>query len=81
MTVNSKIFFKFPTFFGVSGDFDWNSLMGPVRGNKKKRKMEKKAEENSLVSGSSEEGSTDWWDVLSKTITGKVNKTLVLFSC
>lgn len=46
--------------------------MGPVRGNKKKRKIEKKAEENSLVSGSSEEGSTEWWDVLSKTIAGNL---------
>ncbi|KAG8371428.1 hypothetical protein BUALT_Bualt13G0086600 [Buddleja alternifolia] len=44
--------------------------MGPVRGNKKKRKVENKAEEKSLVSGSSEEGSVDWWDVLSRKITG-----------
>ncbi|KAL8496863.1 hypothetical protein ACS0TY_020521 [Phlomoides rotata] len=50
--------------------------MGPVRGNKKKRKMEKKAEENSLVSGSSEEGSADWWDVLSKTIAGSPSSQL-----
>ncbi|KAL3625894.1 hypothetical protein CASFOL_030423 [Castilleja foliolosa] len=44
--------------------------MGPVRGNKKKRKVEKQAEENSIVSGSSEESSTDWWNVLSKPSAG-----------
>ncbi|KAI3450435.1 hypothetical protein Pfo_007100 [Paulownia fortunei] len=52
--------------------------MGPVRGNKKKRKVEKKAEENSLVSGSSEEGSTDWWDVLSKIIAGNPSSSQLL---
>ncbi|KAH6814114.1 PIF / Ping-Pong family of plant transposase [Perilla frutescens var. frutescens] len=52
--------------------------MGPLRGNKKKRKMEKKPEENSLVSGSSEEGSTEWWDVLSKTIAGSPSSSQIL---
>lgn len=46
--------------------------MAPVRGINKKRKVEKKVEENSLASGSSEEGSTEWWNVLSKKIAGIV---------
>ncbi|XP_022849084.1 protein ALP1-like [Olea europaea var. sylvestris] len=45
--------------------------MAPLRGNKKKRKVEKKDEENSLVSGSSEEGSVNWWNDLSKKIAGE----------
>ncbi|XP_057952903.1 protein ALP1-like isoform X2 [Malania oleifera] len=36
--------------------------MGPIRGLKKRRKMEKKV-------GSSDEGSEDWWDEFSKRIT------------
>lgn len=52
--------------------------MGPVRGNKKRRKIERKAEENSLVSGSSEEGSTEWWEVLSKTIAGSPSSSQIL---
>lgn len=55
------------------------TLMGPLRGNKKKRKVEKKAEDNSLVSGSSEEGSTDSWDILSKIIAGKVKRAIFQF--
>ncbi|KAL6516481.1 hypothetical protein OROGR_019786 [Orobanche gracilis] len=49
--------------------------MGPVRGNKKKRKLEKIGDENSMVSGSSEESSTDWWDVLSKISAGNPTST------
>ncbi|KAL0370020.1 UNVERIFIED_CONTAM: protein ALP1-like [Sesamum angustifolium] len=45
--------------------------MGPVSGNRKKRKVEKKAEEKFLVSGSSQEGSAEWWDVLSKKFAGR----------
>ncbi|KAL1545164.1 PIF / Ping-Pong family of plant transposase [Salvia divinorum] len=54
--------------------------MGPVRGNKKKRKTEKKAEENSFISGSSEEGCTEWWDVLSKTIAGSPSSSQILLN-
>ena len=44
-------------------------LMGPVRGLKKRRKIEKKPKEN--ASGSSEkERSVDWWDELSKRMNG-----------
>ncbi|XP_051134202.1 protein ALP1-like [Andrographis paniculata] len=52
--------------------------MGPIRGNKKKRKVDTKSEENSLVSGSSEEGSSDWWDALSKTISGNPSSSKLL---
>ncbi|KAA8543938.1 hypothetical protein F0562_021885 [Nyssa sinensis] len=44
--------------------------MGPVRGYKKRRKIEKKVEPNASASGSSEEGSVDWWDAFSKRIAG-----------
>lgn len=46
--------------------------MGPIRGNKKKKKTDYKIEnsENGLASGSSEEGSVDWWDDFSKRIAG-----------
>ncbi|PSR90034.1 Nuclease [Actinidia chinensis var. chinensis] len=40
--------------------------MGPVRGYKKRRKIEP----NASASGSSEEGSMDWWDVFSKRVAG-----------
>ncbi|KAF7120780.1 hypothetical protein RHSIM_Rhsim13G0086800 [Rhododendron simsii] len=40
--------------------------MGPVKGYKKRRKVEP----NVSASGSSEEGSLDWWDALSKRIAG-----------
>ncbi|KAD3068260.1 hypothetical protein E3N88_36140 [Mikania micrantha] len=43
------------------------SLMGPIRGNKKKRKFDI---ENGLDSGSPEEGSNDWWKDFSKRIVG-----------
>ncbi|GLT65065.1 hypothetical protein SLA2020_375170 [Shorea laevis] len=48
--------------------------MGPVRGLKKRRKVEKKPAENGsgCGSGSSEmEASVDWWDEFSKRITGR----------
>ena len=46
-------------------------LMGPVRGFKKRRKVERKPEENAFASGSSEkEGSVDWWNELSKKMNG-----------
>ncbi|KAG6415468.1 hypothetical protein SASPL_122879 [Salvia splendens] len=54
--------------------------MGPVGGNKKKRKIEKKAEENALIMGSSEEGCTKWWGVLTKTIAGSPSSSLILDS-
>ncbi|XP_042068239.1 protein ALP1-like [Salvia splendens] len=54
--------------------------MGPVGGNKKKRKIEKKAEGNALILGSSEEGCTKWWGVLSKTIAGSPSSSLILDS-
>ncbi|KAL0418128.1 UNVERIFIED_CONTAM: protein ALP1-like [Sesamum radiatum] len=47
--------------------------MGPVSGNRKKRKVEKKAEEKFLVSGSSQEGSAEWWDVLSKKFADSIS--------
>ncbi|XP_015057278.1 protein ALP1-like isoform X2 [Solanum pennellii] len=47
--------------------------MGPVRGHKKKRKVEKKVEKDSLASGSSENGSADWWEMLSKRVAGNVS--------
>ncbi|XP_059315194.1 protein ALP1-like [Lycium ferocissimum] len=47
--------------------------MGPVRGHKKKRKVDKKVEKEYLASGSSENGSADWWEMLSKRIAGNVS--------
>ncbi|CAH1432417.1 unnamed protein product [Lactuca virosa] len=48
--------------------------MGPIRGNKKKRKIELKVDiENVFASGSSEEGSFDWWDEFSKRIAGSLS--------
>lgn len=44
--------------------------MGPIRGYKKKRKIDKKIEQIDLASGSSEEGSVDWWEEFSKRIAG-----------
>ncbi|KAK9055392.1 hypothetical protein SSX86_026475 [Deinandra increscens subsp. villosa] len=41
--------------------------MGPIRGSKKKRKIDI---ENGLDSGSPEEGSNDWWNEFSKRILG-----------
>ncbi|XVF46477.1 hypothetical protein PTKIN_Ptkin03bG0029700 [Pterospermum kingtungense] len=43
--------------------------MGPVRGFKKRRKIEKKPEENASAS-SEKERSLDWWDELSKRMNG-----------
>ncbi|XP_016725311.1 protein ALP1-like [Gossypium hirsutum] len=43
--------------------------MGPVRGLKKRRKIEKKHEENASAS-SEKERSIDWWDELSKKMNG-----------
>lgn len=45
--------------------------MAPLRG-RKKRKVENQDEDKSLVSGSSQEGFAEWWDVLSKKIAGNV---------
>lgn len=47
--------------------------MGPVRGQKRKRKVEKKPEENALASGSTLEGSADWWDVLPNKIASMLS--------
>ncbi|XP_059660698.1 protein ALP1-like [Cornus florida] len=44
--------------------------MGPVRGYKRRRKMDKKVDPNASASGSSEDGCLDWWDVFSKRISG-----------
>ncbi|CAA2987726.1 ALP1-like [Olea europaea subsp. europaea] len=49
--------------------------MAPLRGNKKKRKVENKDEENSLVSGSSEESSANWWNAFSKKIAGSPSQS------
>ncbi|XVF20120.1 hypothetical protein REPUB_Repub11eG0170900 [Reevesia pubescens] len=51
--------------------------MGPVRGLKKRRKIEKKKpEENASAPGSSEkERSVDWWDELSKRMNGLQSPT------
>lgn len=48
--------------------------MAPVRGSKKKRKVEKKGEQQQegVASGASEDGSADWWAVLSKRVAGEV---------
>ncbi|KAL4571001.1 hypothetical protein LXL04_017751 [Taraxacum kok-saghyz] len=48
--------------------------MGPIRGNKKKRKIDLKVDiDNVFASGSSEEGGIDWWDEFSKRIAGSVS--------
>lgn len=47
------------------------TLMGPIRGLRKRKKTEKKPEENASGSGSSEkEGPVDWWDEFIKRISG-----------
>jgi hypothetical protein len=56
-------------------------LMGPVRGHKRKRKVEKKAEEKALASGSAQEGSADWWDVLPKRIASMLSFPLFPVGC
>ncbi|KAK3005324.1 hypothetical protein RJ639_015656 [Escallonia herrerae] len=49
------------------------TLMAPVRGYKKKRKVEKRVEHKAfLASGSSEDGSVDWWEDFSKRIPGMI---------
>ncbi|KAK2995272.1 hypothetical protein RJ640_015553 [Escallonia rubra] len=61
---------------GVSGFLGFASIgavyaMAPVRGYKKKRKVEKRVEHKAfLASGSSEDGSVDWWEDFSKRIPG-----------
>lgn len=50
--------------------------MGPVKGMKKKKKVEKKGEDYSLVSGSSQEDSAKWWDVFSKKIAGNFTNAI-----
>lgn len=48
-----------------------STLMGPIRGIRKRKKNEKKPEENASGSGSSEkEGPLDWWDDFMKRISG-----------
>lgn len=50
--------------------------MGPVRGSKRKRKLEKKVFGDGEPTGvTSEQGSADWWDDFSRRITG------LCFSC
>ncbi|XP_021627400.1 protein ALP1-like isoform X2 [Manihot esculenta] len=45
--------------------------MGPIRGYKKRKKIDKRTEENGSGSGSAEkEGPVDWWDEFSKRING-----------
>lgn len=51
--------------------------MAPVRGSKKKRKVEKKGEPEVVAYGSSEDASADWWAVLSKRVAGKVFITML----
>lgn len=65
--------------------------MGPVRGYKKRKKIDKKVEHN--ASASEQEESVDWWDEFSKRINGTTcllfmilialhfMPLLVLFSC
>ncbi|KAL3518251.1 hypothetical protein ACH5RR_020840 [Cinchona calisaya] len=50
--------------------------MGPIRGQKKKRKVDKKMEPSDMVSGSSEETSTDWFDALAKKIASNLDSSL-----
>lgn len=46
--------------------FLWSWVL--LEDKKRKKKVEKKAEENALASGSAGEGSVDWWDVLPRKI-------------
>ncbi|KAE8733765.1 methyl-CpG-binding domain-containing protein 7-like [Hibiscus syriacus] len=48
--------------------------MGPARGLKKRRKIEKKTEENASAS-SEKERSIDWWDELSRKMNGVQSQT------
>ncbi|CAH9072540.1 unnamed protein product [Cuscuta epithymum] len=45
--------------------------MAPLRGSKKKRKVEKKGEDEEVIVP--EDGSTDWWASLSKRVSGSVS--------
>lgn len=57
--------------FWVLIQFGCLTLMGPIRGFRKRKKTEKKPEENASGSGSSEkEGPVDWWDEFFKRING-----------
>ncbi|XXG75101.1 hypothetical protein AAC387_Pa07g3682 [Persea americana] len=48
--------------------------MGPVRGSKRKRKLEKKVFGDGEPTGvTSEQGSADWWDDFSRRITGPLS--------
>ncbi|TYH80853.1 hypothetical protein ES332_D03G160800v1 [Gossypium tomentosum] len=51
--------------------------MGPARGLKKRRKVEKKPEENASAS-SEKERSIDWWDELSRKMNGTIFPTCFL---
>ncbi|CAI9770544.1 unnamed protein product [Fraxinus pennsylvanica] len=62
-------------FLGFNSIGFFPALMAPLRGNKKKRKVENKDEENSLVSGSSEDGSSSWWNAFSKKISGSPSQS------
>lgn len=54
-------------------------VMAPIRGSKKRRKIEKKAEGNASASGSSEqEPSFVWWLEYSKRINGIYSFTILL---
>ncbi|KAJ4828472.1 hypothetical protein Tsubulata_013727 [Turnera subulata] len=47
--------------------------MGPIRGNKKRKRTvvdNKKANENASSGSAAKEGPVDWWDGLSKRING-----------
>lgn len=52
--------------------------MGPIRGYKKKKKIEKVGQ-NALPSGSSQQESVDWWDDFSKRIVGITSFKYMLF--
>ncbi|KAL8525610.1 hypothetical protein ACS0TY_015019 [Phlomoides rotata] len=45
--------------------------MAPLRGNKRKRKVENNDEEKFLISGSPGDGFGEWWDVLTKKTAGE----------
>lgn len=63
---------------GFLGFVDSIALMGPVKGYKKRRKVEP----NVSASGSSEEGSLDWWDALSKRIAGISSfHSCIIYTC
>lgn len=59
-------------FSGFGLKLEFCTLMGPIRGYKKKRKIEKVVQ-NAFASGSSEDGSVDWWAEFSKRIVGHLS--------